>query len=95
MKEKIKYQESQPEPLILQDKAHFPEELSSIHVVENYGKMGFENRWNPALMHKLISDGLPVSELNDLQEKIGIPLDQLAQKLGISKATLHRRKAAG
>lgn len=39
--------------------------------------------------------GLPVSELEELQRQLDLPIDRLAPILGISKATLHRRKAAG
>jgi putative toxin-antitoxin system antitoxin component (TIGR02293 family) len=39
--------------------------------------------------------GLPVQELDALQTSLDVPMDTLAHKLGISKATLHRRKAQG
>jgi putative toxin-antitoxin system antitoxin component (TIGR02293 family) len=42
-----------------------------------------------------VQAGLPVSELDALQNILDVPLDQLAPKLGIARATLHRRKAAG
>jgi putative toxin-antitoxin system antitoxin component (TIGR02293 family) len=42
-----------------------------------------------------VRGGLPVSELDALQNILDVPIDRLAPKLGISKATLHRRKAAG
>ena len=42
-----------------------------------------------------IRSGLPVQELNVLQTSLGVPMDKLALKLGISKATLHRRKVQG
>src|SRR6185436_10781107 len=37
----------------------------------------------------------PVKELNELQATLGVPMNKLALMLGISKATLHRRKAEG
>jgi putative toxin-antitoxin system antitoxin component (TIGR02293 family) len=49
-------------------------------------------------MPKLIAalqDGLPVQELDDLQATLEIPMEKLVPMLGISKATLHRRKAEG
>lgn len=49
----------------------------------------------PAKLVEVVRQGLPVSELDDLQASLEIPIDQLAPKLGISKATLHRRKAEG
>jgi len=42
-----------------------------------------------------IQRGLPVEELDALQQILEIPIDKLAPKLGISKATLHRRKIEG
>jgi putative toxin-antitoxin system antitoxin component (TIGR02293 family) len=39
--------------------------------------------------------GLPMTELADLRASLDLPMDRLAPMLGISKATLHRRKAAG
>jgi putative toxin-antitoxin system antitoxin component (TIGR02293 family) len=43
----------------------------------------------------LLKAGLPVRELDDLQANLDLPMEKLAPMLGISKATLHRRKAAG
>ena len=39
--------------------------------------------------------GLPVQELDDLQASLDVPMEKLFPILGISKATLHRRKAEG
>lgn len=39
--------------------------------------------------------GLPVRELDDLQAALEVPMEKLGPMLGISKATLHRRKAEG
>ena len=44
---------------------------------------------------KAIESGLAFSELESLRAQLGLPLDQLAEKLGIARATLHRRKASG
>ena len=49
---------------------------------------------NPAMLIELVRSGLPVSELDALQNILDVPIDKLAPKLGISKATLHRRKKA-
>jgi putative toxin-antitoxin system antitoxin component (TIGR02293 family) len=46
------------------------------------------------LIHR-IQKGLRFSELKTLQDTIGLPFDQLAAKLCISRSTLQRRKAAG
>jgi putative toxin-antitoxin system antitoxin component (TIGR02293 family) len=48
-----------------------------------------------ASLIEVIHAGLPVKELKDLQASLGVPLERLAPLLGISKATLHRRKAGG
>lgn len=42
-----------------------------------------------------VQDGLKIGEMENLRACLGLPLEGLASKLGISKATLHRRKAAG
>ena len=39
--------------------------------------------------------GLPVRELDDLQAALEVPMEKLGPMLGISKATLHRRKVEG
>ena len=44
---------------------------------------------------EIIHVGLPVQELDVLQSSLDVPMDKLAPMLGISKATLHRRKAQG
>lgn len=43
----------------------------------------------------LIREGLPVEELDELRATLAVPMERLAPMLGISKATLHRRKAGG
>jgi putative toxin-antitoxin system antitoxin component (TIGR02293 family) len=48
--------------------------------------------------HKLIrriQQGLRFRELQELQNGIDLPLEELASKLAISRSTLQRRKAAG
>lgn len=49
----------------------------------------------PSNLVQVILAGLPVKELEDLQMSLDVPMEKLASNLGISKATLHRRKAAG
>lgn len=44
---------------------------------------------------EVLQVGLPVQELNDLQATLEVPMDKLGPLLGISKATLHRRRAQG
>lgn len=42
----------------------------------------------------MLQAGLPFGELEDLQTSLAIPSERLAPMLGISKATLHRRKGS-
>lgn len=50
---------------------------------------------SPGKLIEFIRIGLPVQELDVLQLSLDVPMDKLAPKLGMSKATLHRRKAQG
>ncbi len=50
---------------------------------------------SPAHLIPLLKAGLPVQELNELRGYLAMPLDKLVPILGISKATLHRRKSSG
>jgi putative toxin-antitoxin system antitoxin component (TIGR02293 family) len=51
--------------------------------------------YSPSKMVEVLRAGLPVFELNDLQATLAVPMEKLVPMLGISKATLHRRKSAG
>lgn len=42
-----------------------------------------------------VQAGLKYRELEALQQQLGLPLEKLSATLGISRATLHRRKIAG
>lgn len=42
-----------------------------------------------------VQAGFGIEEMEGLRAALGLPIEGLAAKLGISKATLHRRKAAG
>lgn len=74
-------------------------ETASTGVVDFYTHQPMQavryDDYSPSEMIDVIQDGLPVYELDALQAMLDIPIDQLAPKLGISKATLHRRKAQG
>jgi putative toxin-antitoxin system antitoxin component (TIGR02293 family) len=52
-------------------------------------------QFSPARTIELVQNGLSFNELIVLQASLDLPLEALVPKLGISKATLHRRKAAG
>jgi putative toxin-antitoxin system antitoxin component (TIGR02293 family) len=51
--------------------------------------------FTPSRLIEALRVGLPVQELADLQASLKVPMEKLVPKLGISKATLHRRKATG
>jgi putative toxin-antitoxin system antitoxin component (TIGR02293 family) len=48
---------------------------------------------NPAGMVDRILAGLPVEEFDTLREMLGLSVDQMAVKIGVSVATLSRRRA--
>ena len=49
----------------------------------------------PSKIIESIQNGLPIRELDDLRASLNVEIGKLASMLGISKATLHRRKAQG
>ena len=49
----------------------------------------------PAQLIQSLKLGLPVQELDDLRSSLDVSMERLVPMLGISKATLHRRMAAG
>ena len=51
--------------------------------------------FTPSKLIEVLRIGLPVQELHDLQASLDVPMEKLFPMLGISKATLHRRKAGG
>jgi putative toxin-antitoxin system antitoxin component (TIGR02293 family) len=52
-------------------------------------------KFAPGQLVQFIHDGLAITELEDLQTSLGLPMEKLSPLLGISKATHHRRKARG
>jgi putative toxin-antitoxin system antitoxin component (TIGR02293 family) len=57
-------------------------------------KTARSKQMHPTHLIRRIQKGLPFSELEALRKGLDLPLDQLAGKLSISRATLHRRKTA-
>jgi len=53
------------------------------------------SEFTPSKLIEALRVGLPVQELMDLQANLKVPMEKLVPRLGISKATLHRRKATG
>ncbi len=62
-----------------------------------FGPAGMRSASPPtaAALIESAKKGLPLAELELLRASLDFPMDRLAPLLGISKATLHRRKAAG
>lgn len=56
---------------------------------------GTKKVFNTSELIASVRSGLPFQELTALQQSLAIPMELLAPKIGISKATLHRRKAKG
>jgi len=52
-------------------------------------------RLRPENLIRSLKSGLPIHELDDLRRYLEVPMEQLAPMLGISRATLHRRKVSG
>ncbi len=52
-------------------------------------------KFAPSEIIERLKAGLPVQELDELRSDLDLPMDKLVPMLGISKATLHRRKVTG
>ena len=63
-------------------------------VLDANGLITFAN-FPAATLIEVVQVGLPVHELDDLQLSLEVPMEKLGLMLGISKATLHRRKLSG
>ncbi len=50
---------------------------------------------SPGQIIRVVQAGIDFGELTALQQELDLPMDQLAAKLGFSRATLHRRKTNG
>lgn len=48
-----------------------------------------------ALLVRTIVAGLPMQELTDLREALDLPMERVAAKIGMSRATFHRRQKTG
>jgi len=51
--------------------------------------------FSPQEVIEVINRGLPIGELEYLRSRLDVPIDRLTQNIGLSRATFHRRKAAG
>ena len=84
-------------------KTKAPKAKRSAMIVESYlpvstdkvpGKSG-SRILAPAKIVEQVQGGLPVQELEVLRDSLDVSIEKLASKLGISNATLHRRKRQG
>jgi putative toxin-antitoxin system antitoxin component (TIGR02293 family) len=72
--------------------AHYTQDVpKAAEVAEPAAAYGY----TPDALLKVLHQGLPFAELEALQSILEVPMEKLAPMLGISKATLHRRKASG
>jgi putative toxin-antitoxin system antitoxin component (TIGR02293 family) len=60
-----------------------------------HGALGTGKSFGVTNLIQSLKAGLPVGELDDLRSSLDLPMERLVPMLGISKATLHRRKNAG
>jgi putative toxin-antitoxin system antitoxin component (TIGR02293 family) len=78
-----------------------PESLKKVggdvvsYCIHGPGGKALASDFTPSKLIEVLRVGLPVRELEDLQASLKVPMEKLVPKLGISKATLHRRKATG
>lgn len=80
------------EPMVARDAA--PAELHSLVL----GQLGAGHAGGPSYSYSLIQAlkaGLPFQELEFLRKSLDLSMEKLVPILGISKATLHRRKNEG
>jgi len=68
--------------------------IVSSHIPGPATKAGSALRELPAVIGA-VQAGLPFAEVEALRAGLALPLDKLAPELGLSKATLHRRKLEG
>jgi putative toxin-antitoxin system antitoxin component (TIGR02293 family) len=57
--------------------------------------MKMDTKVSPAAMIATVREGFPLRELENLRSALALPIEQVAAKVGMSKATFHRRKLEG
>ena len=65
------------------------------YYVQGPSGKGAVRNFSPSKLIQSLKAGLPVQELDELRGYLDLPMERLAPMLGISKATLHRRKISG
>jgi len=63
--------------------------------IEPRGAQTTARTYSPQHVIEIVNRGLPIGELEYLRSHLDIPIDRLTQNIGLSRATFHRRKAAG
>lgn len=66
-----------------------------VPVADFPGRIGAGRTMTISNLIQSIKAGLPVRELDSLRMHLDLPMETLVPMIGISKATLHRRKATG
>jgi putative toxin-antitoxin system antitoxin component (TIGR02293 family) len=65
------------------------------YYLEPRGTKATAKTFSPQQVIEVINRGLPIGELEYLRFHLDVPIDRLTQNIGLSRATFHRRKAAG
>ena len=65
------------------------------YYVEPRGAQTAAKTYSPQHVIEIVNRGLPIGELEYLRSHLDVPIDRLTQNIGLSRATFHRRKAAG
>ncbi len=63
--------------------------------IENAGKDGVLKEPEAAYVVNKVREGLPFDEFHALQEMLGVTEERMGALVGMSRATLHRRKKTG
>jgi putative toxin-antitoxin system antitoxin component (TIGR02293 family) len=76
-----------------------PKPGTGSNIVKSYIRSAADNEPKDVLsttqLIAALKQGLPYQEIEDLRQQLNLPIEKLVSLLGISLATLHRRKAAG
>jgi putative toxin-antitoxin system antitoxin component (TIGR02293 family) len=65
------------------------------YYVEPRGGRTAAKTFSPQQVIEIVNRGLPIEELEYLRSHLDVPIDRLTRNIGLSRATFHRRKAAG
>lgn len=68
---------------------------ASIHGVVRHQIRRFADGLDVVVTIAAVRAGLPMQELAELREVLDLPMERIAAKVGMSRATLHRRQKTG